>query len=125
MTDKDLRRMSRRELLELLLYQMEENERLRNQLNKANKKLKSRSIIIEEAGSIAEAALKLNGVFEAAQEAASQYLENIRRLEEEAQDRLGLEDVDIDDLDADEVGTDEPDVCEASDSEQDEGDESA
>ena len=33
----------------------------------------------EEAGSIAEAALRINRVFEAAQEAADQYLENIRQ----------------------------------------------
>lgn len=32
----------------------------------------------QEAGSIAEAALRLNKVFEAAQQAADQYLENIR-----------------------------------------------
>ena len=32
----------------------------------------------QEAGSIAEASLKLNKVFEAAQQAADQYLENIR-----------------------------------------------
>lgn len=32
---------------------------------------------------MAEAALKLNGVFEAAQEAANQYLENLRRLSRE------------------------------------------
>ena len=92
MTDKDLRRMSRSELLELLLFQMEENERLKKQLNKAKRKLESRDIMIEEAGSIAEAALRLNGVFEAAQEAAQQYLENIKRLEEVTKERLGYRD---------------------------------
>ena len=43
----------------------------------------SRRIELEEAGSIAEASLRLNGVFEAAQQAADQYLENLRRLCEE------------------------------------------
>lgn len=33
----------------------------------------------KEAGSIAEAALRINKVFEAAQQAADQYLENIRQ----------------------------------------------
>lgn len=84
MTDKELRRMSRSELLELLIFQMEENEKLRRQLDKATKKLKQREIIIEESGSIAEAAMRLNGVFQAAEKAAQQYLENIKRLEEEA-----------------------------------------
>lgn len=40
----------------------------------------SRRIELEEAGSIAMAALQLNGVFETAQKAAEQYLENIREL---------------------------------------------
>ena len=42
----------------------------------------NRVIELEEAGSIAEAALKLNGIFEVAQQAADQYLMNIRRLGE-------------------------------------------
>ena len=36
--------------------------------------------MVQEAGSIAEAALKLNGVFEAAQDACGQYIENIKML---------------------------------------------
>ena len=47
----------------------------------------SREIELEEAGSIAEAALRLNGIFEAAQEAADQYLANVKRLAD-AQRRL-------------------------------------
>ncbi len=78
MTDKELKRLSRAELLEMLIEQMKENEDLRSQLEEANKKLDNRKIIIENSGSIAEAALKLNGVFEAAEKAAEQYLENIK-----------------------------------------------
>lgn len=40
--------------------------------------LASRRIELEDAGSIAEAALRLNGIFEVAQQAAEQYLYNIR-----------------------------------------------
>lgn len=47
--------------------------------NKINKMKTSREIELEEAGSIAEAALRLNGVFEAAQQAAEQYLMNVRK----------------------------------------------
>lgn len=46
----------------------------------------SREIELEEAGSIAEAALRLNGVFEAAQKAAEQYLINVRSLSEKYSD---------------------------------------
>ena len=75
--------MSRAELLELLLEESRENERLRAQLQEMNEKLADRAIRIERAGSIAEAALQLNGVFQAVEEAAAQYLENVRRLAEE------------------------------------------
>ena len=44
--------------------------------------------MIENAGSLAEAALKLNDVFEAADRAAQQYLENVRRMAEEGNDVL-------------------------------------
>ena len=43
----------------------------------------SRKVELEEAGSIAEASLRMSGIFEAAQEAADIYLENIRRIAEE------------------------------------------
>lgn len=46
--------------------------------------MKRREIIVAEAGSIAEAALKLNKVFESAQAAADQYLENVGRLADKA-----------------------------------------
>lgn len=83
MTDKELRRLSRRELLELLLAQSKEVRRLQKELIKTKQQLADRKIEIEKAGSIAEAALRLNGVFEAAEQAAAQYLENVQRLSEE------------------------------------------
>lgn len=81
MTEKELKRLSRSELLEMLIGQMEENEQLKTELEKARKKAESRQIAIDRAGSIAEAALALNGVFDAAQAAAAQYLENIQQTE--------------------------------------------
>lgn len=83
MTDRELKKLSRADLLELLLEESRENDRLREQLKTANEMLTSRMIKIDTAGSIAEAALALNGIFEAAEQAAEQYLENVRRLSEE------------------------------------------
>lgn len=80
MKDRELKHLRRAELLEMLIAQMEENEKLKASLEKAQKALSNRKILIDQAGSIAEAALQLNGVFDAAQAAAAQYLENIRRL---------------------------------------------
>jgi Arc/MetJ family transcription regulator len=42
--------------------------------------LEKRQIAIDKAGTLAEASLMLNGVFEATEKAAAQYLENIERL---------------------------------------------
>lgn len=78
MTEKELRRLSRMDLLEMLLEQSKEVERLQAELETVKKQLLDRRIMEREAGSIAEAALRLNKVFEAAQQAADQYLENIR-----------------------------------------------
>lgn len=80
MTDKTLRKMSRRELMEMLLEQSKEVERLRAELEQAKQKLRSRQILLREAGSIAEASLRLNEVFESAQRAADQYLLNVKQL---------------------------------------------
>lgn len=84
MTEKELKRLSRSELLEMLIAQMEENEKLKIDLETTRKKAESRQIAIDRAGSIAEAALALNGVFDSAQAAAAQYLENIQQAEETA-----------------------------------------
>ncbi len=129
MTEKELHRLRRQDLLQLLLSQGKEAlalqtrlsntssaliqtkagyDRLKEKLNEKDtliEKLKSRldakdarigelkremdalrlgrKIQIEEAGSIAEAALRLNGIFEAAQKAADQYLYNLQRMSDE------------------------------------------
>ena len=80
MTQRELKKMSRSDLLEMLLEQSRENDRLREQLHRAEELLNNRQLMLDEAGSISEASLRLNRVFEAAQEAANQYLENIRAL---------------------------------------------
>ncbi len=82
MTDKELRKLSRAELLEMLITVSKENEMLRTQIEKQDTLLKEREISLSRAGSIAEAALELNGVFTAAEAAAAQYLENVRGQED-------------------------------------------
>ena len=82
MTEKNLQKLKREELLEMLIAQSKEMETLRVQMSEMQKKLDDRQICLERAGSIAEASLQINGVFDAAQAAAQQYLENIRHLSE-------------------------------------------
>ena len=79
MTDKELRRLKRRDQIELLVRQQEEIDRLTQELETANKKLIDRDLKLREAGSIAEASLQLSGIFQAAQEAADLYLENVKK----------------------------------------------
>jgi len=87
MKNKELRRLSRAELLELLLEQTKETERLQKRLNEAETLLAERHLKLMEAGDIAHAALAVNNVMEAAQNAARQYLENIAAMEAAAKEK--------------------------------------
>lgn len=77
MTSKELKKLNRRQLLELMLAQSRRIDELERELAKARDELENRAITAAEAGSIAEAALRLNKVFEAAQAAADQYLHSV------------------------------------------------
>lgn len=83
MTEKDLKKLSRIDLVEMLLEMSKENMRLQGHLEQAEKKISDRMLIIENAGSLADASMQLNRVFEAAQAAADQYLANIQIRDEE------------------------------------------
>jgi len=89
MTEKELRKLSRAEVLQMLIMQTERVEQLekelkekeadyQNQIRALEEALDDKRIRNRKAGSIAAAALEINGVFEAAQKAADQYLDNIR-----------------------------------------------
>ena len=82
MKDRELRRLSRTDLLELLLAQRKENEQLRCILDETQSQLADRTIKIDNAGSIAEASLQLSGIFTAAQDSCQYYMENIKLLSE-------------------------------------------
>jgi hypothetical protein len=82
------KKFSRKELLEMLISQGREIERLQEELRIANEKLESREICISEAGSMAEAALKLNHIFQDADAASQQYLMNIQKMMQQEQEKL-------------------------------------
>ena len=79
-----MRKLKRVDLLEMLLEQSQELERVKAQLERAESELHSRKILLDNAGSIAEAAMQLNDIFTVAQKTADQYLENIKRLQEKS-----------------------------------------
>lgn len=78
MTDKDLRRLSRAELLDILYEQQKRYEDSLAENQALRQQLEDRTLRIASAGSIAEAAIQVNGVFEAAQAAADQYLASVK-----------------------------------------------
>lgn len=80
MAKNDLKRMNREQLTELLLAERYRISELEDEVAALNAKLEAREIKKENAGSIAEACLALNGVFEATEAACRQYMENIERL---------------------------------------------
>ena len=78
MTEKDIKKLSRADLLQMLIDQSEELASVKERLAAAEKKLQDRTLVMDRAGSLAEAALQLNGVFEAAEASCQQYMENLR-----------------------------------------------
>ncbi len=85
MKEKELRRLKRVELLDMLIEQgrlvdaqREEIGKLKTQIEELNRKLEDRTLSLEKAGSIAEASLQIAKVFVAAEDAARIYLENLR-----------------------------------------------
>ena len=85
MTEKEFRKLSRSQYLEMMVEQGREIKRLKEELELAREEIKQKEIKIQKAGSIAEAAVSLNDVFGSAQRAADQYLESIR-IQKEAYD---------------------------------------
>ncbi len=78
MTEKELKRLSRAELLEMLIATAKKLERVERELDSAKKELARRDVAVTDAGSLAEAALRLNRVFEDADAAAKQYIDILR-----------------------------------------------
>ncbi len=79
MTPKALKNLSRKDLLELLLEQTERNEQLEKELAEVKAKLNEQTIAIAQSGTMAEAALRLNGVYKMVDQAAAQYLRNVQQ----------------------------------------------
>ncbi len=95
MAANELKKLNRRELLELLIGEMRENDRREAEIARLNGKieeleaeLENVHINIENSGSLAEASLKLDGVFRAADEAAKRFSSEIRNRYGEAMIRL-------------------------------------
>ena len=77
MADRELRRMHRAELIEIIYALKQSEDQLKAQNAALTAQLQDRQLRLESAGSIAQAALELNKVFEAAQAAADEYVASV------------------------------------------------
>ena len=77
MAGKELRHMSRGELIDVIYALKKQQEELAAENEELRQQLSQRELKLQKAGSIAEAAMSLNQVFEAAQQAADQYLQSV------------------------------------------------
>lgn len=77
MDNSDLKKLSRLELLEILLEQSKRIEELEEQIDKLNDDMNSKKLRMTETGTLAEASLKLTEIFKAADEAANIYMNNV------------------------------------------------
>ena len=88
-TGKNIKRLNRRELLEMLVIQSRRVEQLEQEVAELKQRLEDKQLSIRDCGSIAQASLQISGIFDAAQAAADQYLENIARMEREMSELHG------------------------------------
>ena len=85
MINKDIKRLSRRELVDII-YQLKTNEQeMQNELESLKKELEDKRIRISEAGSIADAAMSVTNVFSTAQMTADLYLREISLMKEDTE----------------------------------------
>lgn len=80
MAEQPLKKLRRDELLRMLLELERENEQLAEENAQLRQQLAARKVSLSDAGTLAEASVRLSGLFEAAQDTADLYLENVRSL---------------------------------------------
>ena len=85
MAEKELRRMSRSKLIEIIYELRKSEEALQAEIEALEKQLEEKQHKISKAGSLAELSAGLNGLFEAAQATADDYLAEIQTARKRAQ----------------------------------------
>ena len=78
MTDKEFKRLSRSQLIDIIYQLQLKQEELTSDNEKLSKALADKRLRVSKAGNIADAALEIHNVMQAAQDAADHYLEEIK-----------------------------------------------
>lgn len=89
MTDKEFKRLNRSQLIEIIYQLQLRQEKMTAENERLSKELEDKRIRVDKVGNIADAALEINNVMQAAQSAAAQYLDEVRlRADEEGRQIL-------------------------------------
>lgn len=88
MTDKEFRRLSRSELINIIFELQQQLEQCKSEIQQLKQAAEKKELDITNAGSLAEAVVHINGVMEAAQAAADQYLLSAKAAKEKAEQTL-------------------------------------
>ena len=83
MTDKEFKRLTRSQLIEIIYQFQLQVDTLTEQNQELKRKLTDKRLRLRKAGNIADAALEINNCFRSAQNAAEQYLNEIKTICEE------------------------------------------
>ena len=85
MTDKEFKRLSRAQLIEIIYRLQLELDKVNDEKQLLESELKDKRLRLSNAGNIADAALEINNCFRSAQNAAEQYLNEIKAIREETE----------------------------------------
>ena len=85
MTDKEFKRLSRAQLIDIIYKLQLELDKVNEEKQELESKLADNRLRLQSAGNIAEAALEINDCFRSAQNAAEQYLNEIKAIREETE----------------------------------------
>ena len=85
MTDKEFKRLSRAQLIDIIYQFQLQVDKLTEQNQALERELADKRLRLHNAGNIAEAALQMNDCFRSAQNAAEQYLTEIKTMREETE----------------------------------------
>ncbi|MBR4016779.1 MAG: hypothetical protein IKK11_03090 [Oscillospiraceae bacterium] len=85
MTDKEFKRLSRAQLIDIIYQFQLQVDELTEQNRELERELADKRLRLSNAGNIADAALEINGCFRSAQNAAEQYLNEIKAIRDETE----------------------------------------
>ena len=87
MTDKEFKKLKRSDLISIIYEYQKRQDELTQEINAIKTELEEKRIKISNAGSIAEAVVGLDRLFETAQQTADDYIAQVKATVEDAEKR--------------------------------------